>query len=147
MGRGYFTKVENYLFEEGKYLTPAAKLVYVVLRSFRNNKSGRTCPSYEKIMVRSGLSRNKVADALHELEYFSWMSRKKVFIGGNHYDFLYPWNVNSRLPREWPTKQAAKEYAQMIKDTKPRYGTNPWENEEVEEYDEPDELDDSEIPF
>src|ERR1051326_4217935 len=108
MGRGNFTKVENYIFQEGRYLTPNAKLVYIVLCSFRNNKTGKTFPSYGKIMEKSGLGRNKVADALYELERFYWITRKKVFIGGNHYSLQYPWNVQRGLSRECPTKDEAK---------------------------------------
>jgi hypothetical protein len=147
MGRGNFTRVDNYIFEEGKYLTPEAKLVYVVLCSYRNNKTGKTFPSYDKIMARSGLGKNKVAAALNELHAFSWIRRRKVFIGGNHYELLYPWNVQPGLPREWPTKEEAKEYARMVRERKPRYGTKSWDKEDVEEYDEPEELDDDDVPF
>jgi Helix-turn-helix domain len=151
MRRGYFTKVENYLFEEGKYLTPTAKLVYVVLCSFQNNKSGKIYPSYEKIMARSGLGKNKVAAALNELHAFGWITRRKVFIGGNHYELLYPWNKQPGLPREWPTKVEAKEYAQFVRERKPHYGTKPWDEEdEVHDYDGEQEYsddDDDLIPF
>jgi hypothetical protein len=147
MASGNFTRVDNYIFEEGRYLTPAAKLVYVVLCSFRNNKTGKTFPSYDKIIAKSGLGRNKVAAALNELEHFHWISRKKVFIGGNHYRVSWPVDNEYRLPSICPTKQAAKEYAQMVKDTKPHYGTSPWEKDDVDEYDEPEELDDDQIPF
>ena len=147
MATGNFTKVENYLFEEGKYLTGDAKLVYVVLCSFRNNKSGRIYPSYEKIVDRSGICRNRVAAALNELEAFRWMTRKKAFKGGNQYDLWYPWNVKPDLPKEWPTKEEAKHYDKMIRERKPRYGTKPWDEEDVEEYDEPEELDDDDVPY
>jgi hypothetical protein len=151
MVRGTFTRVENYIFEEGRYLTPAAKLVYVVLCSFRNNKTGKTFPSYKKIMAKSRLGKNKVAAALNELEHFIWITRKKVFIGSNHYWFLYPWNVQPGLPREWPTKEEAKEYARLVRERKPHYGTKPWDEEdEAPEYDDEQEYsddDDDLIPF
>ncbi|MDT7807997.1 MAG: Helix-turn-helix domain [Acidobacteriota bacterium] len=147
MAEGTFTRVDNYIFKEGKFLTAEAKLVYVVLCSYRNNKTGKTCPSYDKIRDRSGLSRNKVAAALNELEHFHWVSRKKVFKGGNHYHVSWPVDNEYKLPSTCPTEQAAKQYAQMIKDTKPRYGTSPWDSDAVEEYDDPEELDDDQIPF
>jgi hypothetical protein len=145
MGKGNFTKVDNYIFEEGRYLTPNAKLVYIVLLSFRNNKTGKTFPSYDKIMAKSGLSRNKVAAALNELEYFLWISRKKVFIGGNHYYVAYPADKEYKLITEWPSKEVAKEYAQKVKDNKRRYGVNPWCEEEPPAYTgKPERLDDEE---
>jgi DNA-binding transcriptional MocR family regulator len=143
-----FTKVPNNLFENGRYLSPAAKLVYVVLCNFRNNKTGKTFPSYEKIMMKSGMSRNKVAAAVNELEQFYWITRKKVFIGGNHYKLTSPIEKETQQPCIWPTQDAAKQYAKQVKDEKPRYGINPWKDEQFDAYDsEMEELNDDQISF
>ncbi len=147
MSRGYFVRVPTFLFEDGEYLTPDAKLIYIVLLSFTNNKTGKTFPSYEKIMMRSRMGRNKLAAALNELEHFLWITRKKVFIGGNHYKLDRPHNKNG-TPVFWPTKEAAQRYAIEVKKDKLRYGWNPWEKEEpYPPYTEREDLDDGEIPF
>lgn len=148
MAKGTFTRVDNYLFEQGRYLTPEAKLVYVVLCSYRNNKTGKTFPSYEKIQERSGLGRNKIAAALRELEYFYWISRNKAFTSSNHYYLSNPVDTEYKQPAECPTKEAAMKYAKEVRANKKRYGKNPFEEEQDSKYVEEEEyLDDDQIPF
>ena len=85
-----FVQVPFELFENGVYLSERAKVVYITLISFRNNKNSKTYPSYQKIMERSGLNKDQVAAALNELEYFGWIERKKGFQSVNNYTLMYP---------------------------------------------------------
>lgn len=88
--RKNFVQVPFELFENGIYLSERAKVVYITLISFRNKKTSKTYPSYEKIMKRSGLNKDQVAAALNELEYFGWIERKKGFQSVNNYTLMYP---------------------------------------------------------
>lgn len=75
---GKFARVPMELFYEGRHLSPEAKWVYATLVSFKNNKTGKTFPSYESIMRRSGITRRQtISDALKELEHFGWITRRK----------------------------------------------------------------------
>jgi DNA-binding transcriptional regulator GbsR (MarR family) len=85
-----WTKLENRLFWQGRYLTANAKWIYATLRSFMNNDTGRTFPSYDAIVERSGLSRPKVAEGLRELEYFNWIAKHKRFSKSTNYTVSYP---------------------------------------------------------
>lgn len=83
---GKFAKLPMELFYEGRYLTQKAKWVYATLVSFKNNKTGATFPSYEKIMERSGINRKgDITDALNELERFGWIDRTRRFGQSNDY--------------------------------------------------------------
>lgn len=111
-----FVKVSTDLLNRGKYLTPAAKWLYVALRSFKNVKDGRTFPSYKKIMGRSGLSRNAVAKGLAELERWGWIVRQKTEGGNNYYKFYYPSLVQTNTNEEvgdqtFPTKKMVLEWS------------------------------------
>lgn len=83
---GKFAKVPMELFYEGRHLSLEAKWVYATLVSFKNNKTGKTFPSYEAIMKRSGITRRQtIADALKELEHFNWIIRRKKVGKSNSY--------------------------------------------------------------
>lgn len=99
---GKFTRIPNALFERGSYLTVKAKLVYVALCSFRNNKTGATFPSYNKIKERSGLTRNEdITKAITELGQFGWLEKNRRFNKSNDYKLVIPVEVR-------PTKEDAK---------------------------------------
>src|SRR4051812_47136649 len=85
-----FVKVPLEIFLGGRYLTVQAKWTYAALRSFTNNKTLLTFPGYDKLMERSGLSRNAVSKALAELEEFHWITKKKKFGKSNGYTFTFP---------------------------------------------------------
>lgn len=113
-----FVMVSFDLLERGRFLTVAAKWLYVVLRSFRNEKTGATFPTYEKIMRRGGLSRNAVAKGLAELEHFGWIERVKT--EGKRtlsYKFSYPTLVNENNEefgdQTFPTQKNASEWAKI----------------------------------
>jgi hypothetical protein len=83
---GKFAKVPMELFYEGRYLSLKAKWVYATLVSFKNGKTGRTFPSYNAIMKRSGINRRQdIADALEELEHFNWITKTRHFSKANDY--------------------------------------------------------------
>jgi hypothetical protein len=118
-----FVQVSFDLIERGRYLTPQAKWLYVVLRSFKNKERG-TFPGYVKIMERGGLKRNAVAKGLKELERFGWIVRsssgKKR---SNAYEFHYPSTVIEGTEEEYgsqvfPTEELAKEWAAGRRKTK-----------------------------
>lgn len=83
---GKFMKVPKELVYEGRCLSVKAKWVYATLVSFKNIKTGKTFPSYEAIMKRSGIRRKQdIADALAELEHFRWITRSRNFSKSNDY--------------------------------------------------------------
>jgi hypothetical protein len=111
-----FVKVSTDLLYRGTYLTPAAKWLYVVLRSFKNENHTRAFPGYKAIMERSGLSRNAVAKGLAELERWGWITRYKAKGSGNSYVFSYPSLINVDTKTEvgdqtYPTKELALDWA------------------------------------
>lgn len=110
-----FVKVPFHLLERGRFLTPKAKWIYVVVRSFQFNGSGTSFPSYPAIMERSGLSRASVARALAELEHFGWIGRDKKHGGSTTYVFFFP-SRQFRVSgdeignQEYPTLKMAEAY-------------------------------------
>jgi DNA-binding HxlR family transcriptional regulator len=118
-----FIKISTDLVTRGRYLTPSAKWLYVALRSFKNEKKGDTFPGYQKIMERSGLSRNAIAKGLEELEQWGWIVRDKSQGKTNHYKFTYPalLNVTTRMEtgdQTFPTKEMASDWAKKRRDRK-----------------------------
>lgn len=78
------------MFKRGRFLTPEAKWIYATLRSFTNNDSDKTFPSYSKIEERSGLNRMAISRALRELEHFHWIRKTKKFSKSTDYFLSYP---------------------------------------------------------
>ena len=114
---GQFRPVPMYLYEQGKNLTADAKLVYIVLLSFKNDATGLCFPSYESLMARSSLSRVRLAKALNELVHFHWIGKERRFSGVTHYIIGRP-GVQVQDTQHHPvapTVEAAKQYAAMIK--------------------------------
>lgn len=107
---GKFTGVTNLLFSLGVHLTPQAKWIYTTLSSFRNSGTGRTYPSYEKIMERSGMSRNAVAKGLKELENFHWVTKQKNFGKSTNYNISSPVWVDGNCDLPIPTKEMASDW-------------------------------------
>lgn len=118
---GGWTQLDNRLFWQGRYLTANAKWVYATLRSFKNNDTGKTFPSYDAIVERSGLSRPKVAEGLRELEKFSWIAKSKRFSKSTNYNLSYPavWQDKSQgvltPDQTCPTKEQASTWANRLR--------------------------------
>jgi hypothetical protein len=126
-----FVRVLDELFKRGRYLTPSAKWLFVVLRSFANNQTGEIYPSYQAIMKKSGLTKNAVAKGLSELEHFQWLFRQKAKGKGNNYILYYPSFKDAKSEEEtgnqvYPTKEMAQEWARSRRPKKriPSEGNN-----------------------
>lgn len=87
---GHFRPAPMYLYERGKYLSADAKLVYIVLISFKRDANGLCCPSYESLMERTSLSRDRLRKALNELDRFGWIKRMNIVGSSNHYEVVQP---------------------------------------------------------
>jgi hypothetical protein len=111
---GQFRPVPMYLFEQGGNLTADAKLVYIVLLSFKNDATGLCCPSYESLMERTSLSRVRVSQALNELVHFYWVGKRRKFSGVTHYMVGRPVNSDKQFIIS-PTLEAARQYVAMMK--------------------------------
>lgn len=117
-----FTKADNRLFWQGRYLTTNAKWIHVTLQSFENSETGATFPSYDAIVARTNLRREKIAEGLRELERFYWITKRKKFSKSTHYYVNYPtrWQDKSQgllaPDQTCPTKQEAAEWAKKIRD-------------------------------
>jgi Helix-turn-helix domain len=96
-----FVKVPSILLERGKHLSDGAKLMWVILKSYQNGKTGRIFPSYSKLQEKSGKRRGSIADALLELEAFGWLRKKKQFSKVTNYELFIPPDIS-------PTKEGQK---------------------------------------
>lgn len=115
-----FVMISHDLFERGRHLSASAKWLFVVLHMFKNHQTGKTFPSYELIMKKSGLSKNGVANGLKELEHWNWLEgdkskRANSKHGNNNYNFFYPAHVLVDTNEEvgdqtYPTKEMALEW-------------------------------------
>lgn len=109
-----FTKIPRYFIERGRYLTPPAKWVFVVLKTFENNKTKEIFPSHATIEELSGLSRKAVSAALKELEHFLWIKRDKTERKSTSYQINYQADYNEEELKTTvapiPMKGEAKEY-------------------------------------
>jgi hypothetical protein len=97
--------------ERGINLTPKAKVMFLVLRSFTNESTDKTFPSYTAIKVRAGRGFNRredVSDALAKLEEFGWLQRKRNFGKSNDYYLTKP-------PRLSPTPEEADRWEAAIR--------------------------------
>jgi hypothetical protein len=113
-----FVMVPYRLLTQGRYLTPEAKLVYTVLKSFENNKTKRIFPSYDKIQERSGLTRVAISKALRELKEYCWLDLKKNFGKSTDYVFTFPvLELNGLLLEDQtcPTKTEAKQWKEFLR--------------------------------
>jgi hypothetical protein len=75
-------------FHTGAILNVAS--AYLSLKSFQNEATKLCYPSYNTIIDRSNLSRGELANALAELEEFSWITKKKRFGGSTFYTLCTP---------------------------------------------------------
>ncbi|HEX9929506.1 MAG TPA: helix-turn-helix domain-containing protein [Pyrinomonadaceae bacterium] len=114
-----FVKVSALLFNQGRYLTTQAKWVYATLRSFTNNETDLTFPSYNKIQERSNLNRVAVANALEELEKFHWIKRENRFKQTNNYIMSPPIRRNAdgteAEDQTCPTKEEAAKWKNNLR--------------------------------
>jgi hypothetical protein len=116
---GQFVVVRMELFNQGRYLTPHAKWVYATLRSFTNNETDRTFPSYDKIEERSGLNRPAISRALQELEHFYWIEKQKNFGRSTNYILRKPilTHPDGRMLEDQtcPTKSEAAKWKEAVR--------------------------------
>lgn len=156
-----FTKIENRIFTQGRFLTSDAKVAYMTLKSFQNSESGLCFPSYDKIIERSNLSRPKLSLALAELEQFRWIKKTKRFSGSTHYELTHPLvylldaygiRVGIRPDQTCPTGSEADEWRRQMKAKRRKPGKS-WkatvksESRWIEEQEKRNFLDDDNIPF
>jgi Helix-turn-helix domain len=88
---GPYRPAPMYLYERGKYLPADAKLAYIVLISFMNDKLGLCDPSLKTLCERSSLSRVRLVAALNWLQHFGWIiKRRKGFSESNYYELPKP---------------------------------------------------------
>ena len=112
-----FVQVSYDLLIAGRYLTTSAKWLYVVLRSFQNQRTKKTFPGYEKIMERSGMKRNAVAKGLKELEHWGYIERNKTSGKVNNYEFCSPAALDKGY-YYYPTKEMAEKWANDLRNGK-----------------------------
>lgn len=109
-----FTKVPRYFIERGRYLTPPAKWVWVILKTHENNTTRRIFPSHATIEDLSGLSRVAVSKALKELEHFSWIIKDKAGGRSTNYTLNYWTHYTDKaleaIVEPIPGKEEAKQY-------------------------------------
>lgn len=132
MNKESFTMIDNRIFSQGRYLSIDAKWLYATLLSFRNTETQETFPGYAKITERSGLKKQRIADALKELEQFHWISReRRGFNKSNSYALHYPvrWDVSSDGERSLSNDQTCPTYAEAEdwknKTSRKRRGASP----------------------
>lgn len=115
-----FTRIPHYFIERGRHLTPQAKWVWVILRTFENFKTKLIFPSHLKIEEESGLSRAAVNKALKELEEFKWIVKEKKSGKSTRYklnfDAHYPDKELEDALTPIPTKEVAQKYKKERKD-------------------------------
>lgn len=117
-----FTKADNRLFWQGRYLTTNAKWIHVTLQSFENSETGATFPSYDAIVARTNLRREKIAEGLRELERFCWITKRKKFSKSTHYYVTHPVRYEDKVQtilmadQTYPTKEQTVTWAKKIRD-------------------------------
>ena len=124
-----FAKVDVVFLEFGKYLTQAAKIVFVTLKSFSHGDD-IVFPSLTTIEHRSGLSRPTVSEAINELEEFHWVTkltpddpRFDPDIPNNQYELNTPvWRIDGvRHFCQTPTKEQAVARKKAKKEARFKY--------------------------
>ncbi|MDQ4121964.1 MAG: helix-turn-helix domain-containing protein [Acidobacteriota bacterium] len=118
-----FIQVYYNFFERGVYLSPAAKLVYITLKSFENAVSKKIFPTQEKIQEKSNLSKNAVTQALKELEYFGWIKTTKICGRATRYKLLTPINPMEKFEEKIypiPSRESADRWRKSQRINKSR---------------------------
>ncbi|HEX8195905.1 MAG TPA: helix-turn-helix domain-containing protein [Pyrinomonadaceae bacterium] len=120
-----FIMIPLNFFRRGLYLSPQAKWLYVVLKSFENSKSKQLNPRQIIIQEVSGLSKNAITQALKELEQFGWISRTMVKGKSTKYELNQP--ISDKEKREGivypiPTKGSAESWRMIQRSIKSENG-------------------------
>lgn len=78
---GSFTMLPNTLLDalESGWLTRTEVIVYWVLKSHENRKTGEAFPGYETLMRKTGLSTAPLSKAIRGLDSKGWLERRKRF--------------------------------------------------------------------
>lgn len=110
-----FIKVPRYFIERGRYLTPQAKWVWVVLKYFENYRTKQIFPSHSTIEELSGLSKTAVSKALKELEEFLWIIKQTEPGKVTRYQLSYHGRWKNEELEEAVAPLPSKKYAENHK--------------------------------
>jgi DNA-binding transcriptional MocR family regulator len=139
-----YTKADNRLFWQGRFLSVDAVCLYIAIRSFQNEEDGDRFPSYVQIMSRCSLTRRRIANALSELERFGWIERKHRNNKSNMYTLDYPRVIdedgNIMDDQTCPTKEDAIAFRKEINTRNSRLG-------KLKDMQKDSKYDPNEIPF
>ena len=90
---GAFAVVPIEFIDHADQFSDQARWLFVLLRRYLNNESGKAFPSYALITERTGWTNKTIAKAIKELESGGWIVRQKQFSGPTIYTLTRPQNV------------------------------------------------------
>lgn len=90
---GAFAVVPIEFIDHADQFSDQARWLFVLLRRYINNESGKAFPSYALITERTGWTNKTIAKAIKELESGGWIIRQKQFSGPTIYTLTRPQNV------------------------------------------------------
>jgi DNA-binding transcriptional regulator YhcF (GntR family) len=76
---GRFAAIPYAFIEQSQNLSAHARWLFVVLRSYTNQKTECAWPSYDQLQEITRWSRPTVSKAIKELEEYGWLERRKRF--------------------------------------------------------------------
>ena len=87
---GHFTVIPHEFIDNSDTYSDHACWLFILLRRYINQESGKAFPSYSLIQQKTGWSTKTIAKAIRELEQHGWIRREKQFSGPTNYIMMRP---------------------------------------------------------